>query len=61
RYSDGGTFFMVLFDAKTIDVVFFNKLLESQEYDINDIVCVTGRLKKYNDELEIIGETITRI
>ncbi|MCK4967842.1 MAG: hypothetical protein KAS12_02200, partial [Candidatus Aenigmarchaeota archaeon] len=24
RYSDGGTFFMVLFDVKTIDIVFFN-------------------------------------
>ena len=61
KYSTGGTYFMVLYDVKQIEVVFFNALADIQEYDNNDIVCVVGRLKKYNQKLEIIGEKITAI
>ncbi|NOR84617.1 hypothetical protein GQ473_00720 [archaeon] len=61
KYSDDGTYFMVLYDVKKIEIVFFNALTDTQEYDINDVVCVIGRLKKYNEKLEIIGEKITAI
>ena len=61
KYSVGGTYFIVLYDIKQIEVVFFNALADILEYDNNDIVCVVGRLKKYNQKLEIIGEKITQI
>ena len=61
KYSAGGTFFIVLYDVKQIEVVFFNALTQMQKYDTNDIVCVVGRLKKYKQKLEIIGEKITQI
>ena len=48
-------------NIKQIEVVFFNALADILEYDNNDIVCVVGRLKKYNQKLEIIGEKITQI
>ncbi|MCK5473880.1 MAG: OB-fold nucleic acid binding domain-containing protein [Candidatus Aenigmarchaeota archaeon] len=62
KESSGGTYFVKLYDDKSIDVVFFkNNVFNIYDFDLGDVVCVTGRIKKYNGFLELIGEGVQRV